>query len=131
MKEIGEIVADGIRENVLAQKQADGSTLKSNAPSTIESKMKRGLPTLSLVDEGRRLILRSSYLVSGAKNRIEVRLSGVKRKGREGSKAKAEAPSVLARYTHDAGYRGWFAASRETIGAVQEYIRDLIRSGGR
>lgn len=131
MKEIGEIVADGIRENILAQRQADGSPLKGNAPSTIESKIKRGLPTLSLADEGRRLLLRTSYIVKGARNRIEIRLSGAKRKGREGSTAKAEAPSMLAQYTQEAGYRGWFGASQETLAAVREYLRELIRSGGK
>ena len=128
MKDIGRVVAASIRENVVTQRQADGSAIKSNKPATIESKLRRGLSPLSLIDAGRRLELAASYVVSGARNTIEVRLS---HSASRGNKAKtAEKPSVLAQYVQERGYTGWFAPSAKGIAAVRAYLRQLIVKGG-
>lgn len=129
MRDIGRVIAASIRENVITQTQADGSAIKSNRTATIESKRKRGLPALSLIDAGRRLELAASYIVSGARNRIEVAMSRSPRRGHAAKKA--EAPSVLSRYVQERGYTGWFAPSAKGIAAVRAYLRQLVMKTGR
>lgn len=106
----GEVVAGDVRRNILKQKQADGSPLKRNAPGTLSRKRKKGLPLLSLIAEGRRLVKQGAFRVTLRKGMAIVR----------------PVHADISRWVQKMGYTGWLGPSREGRKAVIQVFREAI-----
>lgn len=152
MEQAGKVIAASILDNVQKQKQADGSALRSNRPSTIERKIRLGQRPMSLVDQGHRLVKGGgvSYKVDAAPGVVTVRPSeqvvqapikqvppmhGRKRRKRTKTTSKAS-PAQLMRWVQEAGYTGWFAPGAHGIAALKalfaQHIREQIaKAAGR
>lgn len=126
LDEIGQVAAGAIIDNVLQQRQADGTRLKTNAPSTRERKRREGKPLLSLVDELHRFIQKGvgswgivRYLPAGRGIVVGAMTEELRR---------------LVRYVGAAGYTGFIGLRpkhRAAIGAViRRWLSSLMRTSG-
>jgi len=118
LDDIGQAINDTIVDNILRQKQADGSNLRRNRPGTQEIKRKLGIPQLSLIFKDRRFIQRDSfewrYEHDGLL--VEPRTSELK---------------DLVESVQEKGYTGWFGISDKGVkkikSLVQEWIKEKFR----
>ena len=133
MRKVGKVAEGSILDNIKKQRQADGSPLKENAPSTQERKRRLRRPLLSLVDELHRFVQgnRGSWhwypTKKGEQTLVVI------------TPATAELRR-LVRYVQDKGYTGWFAVSKKGEAGIRKIFRDWIKgefrlaarqSGGR
>ncbi len=118
LSDIGRLVSGGILDNIRSQRQADGTSLKANAPSTREAKRKMGLPALSLVFKQHRFVkgLSQSWaaVVDLARNRVSVRPATMEL-------------ANLSRSLQQRGYTGWFGVSERARAAIIERVRRFIK----
>ena len=118
MHDVGRVAAGGVIENIDTQKQADGSPIKENKPSTKARKLK------SLVAEKKRLVKGSGQKdpTKGGSYRLVV-YKGQKRV------LVRPAPGMtrkIARWVQEKDYTGWFALSKKHISAIRHVLRDWI-----
>lgn len=120
-KEIAEIAEGSIIENILLQRQANGSSLKVNAHSTRRRKERQGNnPILSLVDKEHRFI----------KGRSQSWAQSVRGVGSMASLVIYPATGMLRklnRYVQGKGYTGWFGISKDSSDLIRHAIRKWIR----
>lgn len=122
LADLGKVTAASVLDNIRSQKQADGSALKMNAPSTREAKRRMGLPPLALVFKQHRFVKGNSaswkYIVDEKGNKVSIKPSN------------AELANI-SRHLQEKGYLGWFAVSDKARAAirarVQKFIRDAIK----
>jgi phosphoribosylformimino-5-aminoimidazole carboxamide ribonucleotide (ProFAR) isomerase len=122
-EKIGKLIIASITRNIGSQKQADGSSLKQNSPQTSLAKMKAGLPTMSLIAWGRRLVagIGAAFISEIDKRSVTVYPSPVATKGWRAKTSMS--PKDLTKYVQQKGYVGWFGLdkqSREDISTVLE-----------
>lgn len=121
-EKIGKLLAAGVVDNILQQRQAKGGSIKVNAPSTRERKQRQGRPTLSLIDDPKKRRL--------VKGRGRSFASGVM--GTSGKYTIKIVPATyearqIVRYVQDKGYTGWFGVHKDTKAAVIEMIREEVK----
>lgn len=116
----GAIVAAGIVDNILAQKQASGEALKKNAPSTRDRKAREGKPQLSLVDALHRFIKGS-----GASWKVLRYLP--RGRGIIVGPATLELSRII-RYVGEKGYVGYVGISAKTAAALKALLRGELRA---
>jgi len=112
---VGAIVGGDIIGNINAGQQADGSAIKTNAPSTLAKKQRQGnSPIRSLVDVERRFIRKgkSSWIWRATKKGVTIEPSTL---------VDELVASVQAK-----GYLGWFGISRRGQKAIAELLRIRI-----
>jgi len=102
-------ITGGIIDNVLKQKQADGSPLKRNALSTLDRKRRLGQPLLSLVDRQRRFLNANNWKSDLRKDSLLIQATGELAK--------------LIKYVGQKGYVGYVGIS-SVVGIV---IRKLVK----
>lgn len=112
--QIGKIVAEGIVENIVGQRQASGARIATNMPSTTERKRQQGKPTLSLIDEKDRFIKR-------ARASFDWRISSDRQSVLIFPRNGGESPGLrqLVKYVQQGGfgkrrYLGWFGMHKDT-----------------
>lgn len=120
LTEIGEVAAAGVVDNVLKQKQEDGSRIKVNKPSTRRRKLLEGKQLLSLIDEDHRFI-------KGGRGSFQHRHRGVgPLRTVVISPATAELREI-SKHVQRMGYTGWFGISKETADALRLIVRKFIK----
>ena len=128
LHDIGRVAAGGIIENIDTQKQADGSPIKENKPSTKARKRRRGWThngkLKSLVAEKKRLVKGSGQKdpTKGGSYRLVV-YKGQKRVLVRPAPGKTK---KIVGWVQEKDYTGWFALSRKHISAIKHVIRDWI-----
>lgn len=115
-KLVASAVEGGIIDNIISQKQADGSPLKRNQKKTRDRKAKAGRPGLSLVDKMRRF-------VKGRKQSWDFKTTT---KGVIIKAATSELRNLM-RYVQENGYVGWFGISEKARAAIKAAVRKEIR----
>ncbi len=115
LDKIGEVVAAGVTDNVIRQRTVDGGRIKVNALSTRRRKRAEGKPTLSLIDEKRRFIKAGAWAWK------------IKRNGVSIHPASAELRELMVRL-QEAGYVGWFGASKKALAMVKQIVKDHIKA---
>ncbi|HJW76567.1 MAG TPA: hypothetical protein VJ787_13035 [Thermoleophilia bacterium] len=127
-RDVGAVTIMSIIDNIERQRQASGSALKRNAPSTLERKRKQGRGQRALVDAKHRFVQRgqgswkiAKYLPRGSGIIIDA--------------ATAELRELVG-HVRETGYTGWEGLSKDAWGAVlaamrEEIKRALRRAGGR
>lgn len=106
-------ITAGIIDNVLKQKQADGSRLKRNAPSTLDRKRRQARPLLSLVDKKRRFVNASNWKTTTRKNVLRIRATGHL--------------AQLIKYVGEMGYTGYIGVSATVLRVIKKIIKDDIK----
>jgi len=117
-EEVGQAAAGSILENILTQRQGDGSPLKSNEPSTLERKRKQGRGQRSLVDRLHRFVQGS-----GASWKIKLQSKG---RGVTVETATAELGN-LVKWVKGMGYVGWDDLNDKGKRAIRGSLRKEIR----
>jgi hypothetical protein len=118
---LGKLLLGGIMQNIKQQEQADGSPLKRNAPGTEKRKRNAGKPALSLVDEEHRFVKPGNWARTWSTDGSQVVVIEPLDVG---------GPPTLKELVRDlqvAGYTGWFGASKETVAAAVQLMRDWLR----
>jgi len=126
---VGKIIVTSILQNILNQKQADGSPIKRNAPSTLEAKRRMGRGSRSLVDALHR------FVQGGGKSwRVRLLRSGESRAGTSithtyGGVEVSPAPTlaVLNRHVQEKGYIGWLGINKSARNAIRLELRKEVR----
>ena len=116
-RRVGLIVEASLLDNIRKQQQADGKKLKTNAAATRESKRRRRLPLLSLVDAKHRFVKGR-----GASWRITEFLANGIIVGPATSQLKK-----LNRRVQNAGYTGWMGLGASGKAALRAMLRKHIR----
>lgn len=114
-KQVADTVEAGILDNIVKQKQADGSMIKTNARSTLMHKIALRRGTRSLVDEKHRFVKgrgRSWKAIRYLANGAGVVVGPATQELRE-----------LSRYVQQKGYTGWMGISATTRAALKELWR--------
>jgi hypothetical protein len=123
--EVASIVAIGIVDNIVKQKQANGSKLKPNPDGYKEKKRAMGRGTRSLVDEKHRF-------VQGGDGSWKVTQWHAANTGITIGPATTELEG-LVRYNWDRGYKGYIGVSRETklaiLALTQEWFIRMCKTG--
>lgn len=127
LEDIGRVVEGAIYTNIMQQVQADGSPLKTNAPSTRERKRKLGRPVKSLIDEAHSFIQQrgGSFRSTVNATRGSVTVTATAK-----SVLHKKGPTPFQRlviWVQEAGYLGWFGINRTARVAIQKLIRDAIK----
>lgn len=127
-EQAGELVAAGIVQNILKQKQADGTRIKRNSRSTRKSKLERGLSGMSLIDEGRRLVRggEGSFRVEALGQSVVVVPNRTKLPPFQGQGA-WQSPRDLSEWVQRKGYTGWFGVSGATRKALKLFLTQEVR----
>jgi hypothetical protein len=121
LEEAGQAVVESIERNIENQVQADGSQLKRNAPSTMESKRRRRLPQLSLVAQFRRFISKtSSWRVRATKTSVTVEPTSYRGGGKRRLKD-------LVRWVQEKGYTGWFGIDKKGAAKIKKALKRRIK----
>lgn len=114
-----QVAIGSIIENILTQRQADGTRIKANAPATRARKRKQGKRLLSLIDEQHRFVRtgRASwtlkrYLPQGAGIVIGPATEELRQ---------------LVWWVWQAGYRGYIGLSKKGRAAIRALIRKSIQ----
>ncbi len=132
LDEFGRIAVASILTNIRDQKQADGSPLKRNAPSTRQHKIDLRLPNpdLALVWIGRRLVKGNQtsfeYQVDDQKHQVTVRPSTEQVTARHGEIKSTASPAALCRYVQRRGYVGWFGINEKARLAMRASLRKFL-----
>ena len=114
LKQAGTLIVDDMIAGIKAQRQLDNSALKENAPSTRLAKIKHGMPPLSLIAEGHRLITRSTYIIKTTAKKLTINLSAQWEK--------------IAGYLVRKGYKGFFGLSPRASGKIMKmYKIEMIK----
>lgn len=129
-EKIGAIAADAVVLNIKTSKQADGSLIKANAPSTARQKR-----SASRTWQGR-----VAPLIAEQLRFIQTGKGGSWRWTVHRDHVVIEPSSAelrrLSRYVQQRGYVGWFGLSKKAWGLVREILRAKIlesikRASGR
>ena len=119
LETIGKVAEGSILDNIKRQREADGSPLQRNAPSTRETKRRKGRPLLSLVDQfhrfarGKGRSFAQQIDTHGSRVYIEPATSELRR---------------LSRWVQERGYTGWFGLSAKSGELVRMMIRKWMQS---
>jgi hypothetical protein len=105
-----------ITDNILQQKQADGSQLKRNQPSTLERKRAAGRGGRSLIDRLHRFIRGGRGSWVGKRTR----------RGMSIGPATGELKK-LSREVQKRGYVGWLGFNKEAVTGVRAALRAAVR----
>ncbi len=124
-EDIGKLIVVGIQTNINNQQQADGSPIKSNAPSTLARKRKEGKEPKSLIDQFKRFVKRttSSWFVSPSTESVTVYPSDYTGGDPSGATLRSLVRSVQAR-----GYVGWFGISKRALSGIRLVVRNRIKA---
>ena len=112
-EKIGDIVEASILHNIEGQKQVTGSPIKTNAPSTIKAKRKRGVAIIrSLVDRKHRFVkgVKASWGSTATSSNVVI-------------KPATHELATISRSVQMMGYTGWFGVSKK----AKELIREIVR----
>jgi len=131
LKRIGKIGEGAILENILRQKQADGSRLQQNKPSTKKRKIKDGRlwrgRVMSLIDKKKRFVqgqgrsFTSRPVNGGHGVVVEPSSSG------SGSPSIKQLASWLQQpHEQRNRYTGWFGLNKKAVGAIRKELRRWI-----
>lgn len=120
IRTIADVAAASIPDNILKQRQADGSRIRVNKPATRRRKRLNGRPMLSLIDEKHRFI-------QGAKGSFKHEMRGTKGRHAIVIKPATKELATLSRHVQQMGYTGWFGLSKQTIEAIRELIRQAVK----
>jgi hypothetical protein len=124
MQEIGELVALGVSQNVIDQRQADGAPIQENAPSTIAAKRKKypGRPIRSLIYERLRFVHSPAFKATSTKNETVIEPGSINLR-------------AISKHVQDLGYTGWFGVSAKTMSAIKErldaYVREFLKKAAK
>lgn len=123
MEDIGHAIELGILDNIIHQRQADGSGLKRNPPLYADAKRRQGWTfggsVLSLVAGFKRFIK-----TSGASWKATVLSSGRAVRVAPATKELAD----LSISVQQKGYTGWLGVSKKTMLAIKALCREWLRS---
>jgi len=109
-RDVGDLVVGDIRERVYKQETIDGGRIKENAPSTLDSKKRRGKPLKSLIDKMRRFVKKQFFTIATRKNAVVVGHT---------------TPDVL-RWVQEMGYVDWFGLGPKGAARVRErFVKDI------
>jgi hypothetical protein len=122
VEKIGQIIAAGVVDNILKQRQTGGARIRVNAPSTRERKQRQGRPTLSLIDDPKK-----RRLVKGRGRSFQSGVMGTRGKYRIKIVPATQETRQIVRYVQDKGYTGWFGVHEYTYNAVVELIRQTVK----
>jgi hypothetical protein len=111
---VGQLAKTSIQDNINQQMQADGSSLKANAPSTARRKELENKPVLSLVDEEHRFIQPDSFSATVVDERVTIEPGNEELKD-------------LSRQVQEKGYTGWFGLNATAEKAVRVTMRNAIK----
>lgn len=117
---VGAVIGGDIIGNIEDGRQADGSSIKENAPSTKRKKQRQGnAPIRSLVDVERRFIRRgktSWNWVANSKS-VTIEPTGI---------GKSAPLYELVREVQEKGYTGWFGVSKKAHKAIRALLRKRV-----
>lgn len=106
----GAAVKSIVRENVVGQRQADGSSLKRNANSTVRQKRRKGRPPLSLIDSRERFAKISSWVINLIRNGVVIHPKDLR----------------VSEYVQRMGYTGWMRPGRKGREAIRKVFVEAI-----
>lgn len=110
-KRAGDVaVKSMVKENIVGQKQADGSSLKRNANSTVRQKRRKGRPPLSLIDSRERFAKISSWVITLIRNGMVIHPKDLE----------------VSEYVQLKGYTGWMRPGRKGRKAIREVFVEAI-----
>lgn len=132
LDEFGRICVSSVLGNIKDQRQEDGSPLKRNAPSTLEEKRALGLPLLSLVWIGHRLVKGGSksfeYKTNVNKQLVTIVPSTVQVTAHHPKVGKSTAsPAELTEWVQRKGYVGWFGVNDKGREALRFALRKFLQ----
>lgn len=109
-----------VLQNIKQQKQADGSTLKRNAKSTLKEKRRLGRGRRSLVDEKHRFVQGRQQSWAGE----ERKTMG----GRTSIWIKPATPELrkLNRFVQENGYVGWLGINEKAVKAIRLLLQKML-----
>ncbi len=128
--QVGKAIEDSILQNIDRQKQADGSALQRNAPSTLAVKARWGRGSKSLVDDDHRFVGKggSSWTIlerkTGGRGIVvgpaSLELAILSRQLQSGRFGKGMKAGKTRRYT------GWMGINKKAWAAIRKLVRKEI-----
>jgi hypothetical protein len=119
---IAKVILGDVLNNIKQQKQADGSPLRRNRPSTTRRKEAEGKPPLSLVDEEHRFVKPANWDCSWNDKNLTIA---------PGDRGGSPPLKELNESVQLADYVGWFGTTAEAVAAVKVLLISFIRSALR
>lgn len=144
MDRAGKRLVGDVVKNIRDQRQADGDALKQNATSTRKRKQRMGIPQMSLLDIGQRLLIVEKswkYTTNLKKLTITVEPTSTpqtalkkythknKRTGKRRTSIARNTASAkeIVEWVQEAGYTGWFEMSEAGIMGIADLLSEKIR----
>ena len=131
LKRIGKIGEGAVLENIIRQKQADGSRLQRNKKSTIDLKIRKGNlwrgRAMSLIDEKKRFVKGGGRSFRSRKadgNSVIIAPSPF---GSGNPSIKQLATWLQQPHEERNSYTGWFGLNKKAVGAIRSELRRWIR----
>ena len=118
---IGDLLSIGVVDNILQQRQANGSGIKRNAQSTSDRKALLGRPLKSLIDEPSR-----HRFIQGNRGSFRFGLTGTGTVRKLRIRPATDELRAISRHVQEKGYVGWFGIHRETAAAVLDVVSRWI-----